>query len=64
MIDSQLSHRERSAVLGAYVHMAEYAEERRRMMQHWADYVDNLEHGRNVVPLKKTVARRRAVDAA
>ncbi|WP_291981853.1 integrase arm-type DNA-binding domain-containing protein [Candidatus Accumulibacter sp. ACC005] len=64
VIDSQLSHRERSAVLGAYVHMAEYAEERRRMMQHWADYVDNLEHGRNVVPLKKTVAHRRAVDAA
>ena len=34
VIDCHLSHRERTDVLGAYVHLAEYVDERRHMMQH------------------------------
>jgi integrase len=41
VIERQLAHQERNKVRAAY-HRAEYAEERRRMMQHWADYVDEL----------------------
>lgn len=52
VIDCQLSHRERSAVLGAYVHLAEYLDERRHMMQHWGDHLDKLEHGGESIPLK------------
>jgi integrase len=53
VIDRQLSHRERNQVLAAYVHQAEYAEERRMMMQHWADYVDLLRAGANVNSLPR-----------
>jgi len=41
VVDRQLAHAERNQVTAAYVH-AEYLPERRRMMQHWADYLDNL----------------------
>lgn len=58
-IDCQLSHRERNAVLGAYVHMAEYVDERRRMMQHWADYLDSLEHGGTITPSKVKIPAQR-----
>lgn len=53
VIDRQLSHRERNPVLAAYVHQAEYEEERRRMMQHWADYLDVLKAGNKIIPMKK-----------
>lgn len=53
VIDRQLSHRERNQVLAAYVHQAEYEEERRRMMQHWADCLDAWKTGAKIVPLKK-----------
>lgn len=52
VIDCQLSHRERNVVLGAYVHLAEYLDERRHMMQHWGDHLDKLEHGGESIPLK------------
>ncbi|UOB54726.1 integrase arm-type DNA-binding domain-containing protein [Burkholderia pyrrocinia] len=41
VVDRQLAHAERNQVTAAYVH-AEYLPERRRMMQHWADHLDNL----------------------
>lgn len=56
VIDRQLSHRERNQVLAAYVHQAEYVEERRKMMQHWADYVDQLNGGANVIALHSKTA--------
>jgi hypothetical protein len=44
-IEAQLSHSDPNAVRGAYNH-AEYVEQRRRMMQDWADRLDLLEQGR------------------
>lgn len=40
-IERQLSHTERNAIRAAY-NYAEYLPERRKMMQHWADYLDGL----------------------
>ena len=45
----QLAHTERDLVRAAYNH-ADYMEERRKMMQHWADYLDALAQGGKVVP--------------
>ena len=44
-IEAQLSHADPNQVRGAYNH-AEYVEQRRRMMQDWADRLDLLEQGR------------------
>jgi len=43
VVDRQLAHAERNQVTAAYVH-AEFLPERRRMMQHWADHLENLVH--------------------
>lgn len=52
VIDRQLAHRERNQVFGAYSHMAEYLDERRKMMQAWADHVDAITCGANVIPIR------------
>ena len=39
-IEKQMSHQERSSVRAAYIHKAEYLEERIEMMQWWSDYLD------------------------
>lgn len=39
-VELQMSHRERGSVRAAYVHRAEHMQERRRMLQWWADYLD------------------------
>jgi integrase len=49
VIDRQLAHRERKKVFGAYSHQAEYMLERRRMMQAWADHLDKLEQGAEII---------------
>lgn len=41
VIEAQLAHGERNAIRAAYNH-ASYMEERRQMMQEWADYLDML----------------------
>jgi integrase len=41
VIERQLAHVERNKVRAAY-HRAEYVPERRKMMQHWADFLDSL----------------------
>lgn len=41
VIEAQLAHGERNAIRAAYNH-ASYMDERRRMMQEWADYLDEL----------------------
>ncbi len=56
VIDRQLAHRERDQVFGAYSHMAEFMAERRSLMQAWADYVDSLISGANVIPMRKDAA--------
>jgi integrase len=52
VIERQLAHAERNKVRAAY-NRAQYLPERRKMMQHWADYLDALESGADVVPLHK-----------
>ena len=42
-IERQLAHSERNGVRAAY-NYAEYLPERRRMMQEWADYLDELKN--------------------
>lgn len=53
VIERQLAHAERNAVSAAY-NFAEHLPERRKMMQAWADYLDGLKTGANVIPLFKT----------
>lgn len=51
-IERQLAHGERDKVRAAY-NYAEHLPERRRMMQAWADYLDQLSQGtKKVVPLQ------------
>ena len=49
-IERQLSHMERNGVRAAYTHHARYLDERRQMMQWWADYLDALRAGAKVIP--------------
>ena len=44
-IERQLSHVERKNVKGSYMHTSEYLEERRLMLQWWADYIDANKNG-------------------
>lgn len=39
-IESQLSHSERNNVRAAYIHTSEHIDERRLMVQWWADFLD------------------------
>ncbi|MBA2484250.1 MAG: tyrosine-type recombinase/integrase [Nitrosomonas sp.] len=50
-IELQLAHSKRNAVSAAYDH-AVYLEPRTRMMQDWADYLDALRNGANVLPFR------------
>lgn len=50
-IERQLAHGERDAVRAAY-NYAGHLPERRTMMQHWADYLDGLASGADVVAFK------------
>jgi len=52
VIERQLAHKEPNKVRSAY-NRAEYLPERRTMMQQWADMVDALAKGANVVPIKR-----------
>lgn len=60
VIERQLSHVERNKIRAAY-NKADFLDERKRMMQFWADYVDRLCEGKaedttNVIPLQPKVA--------
>jgi len=52
VIELQLAHTERNKVRAAY-NKAQRLPERRKMMQAWADYLDGLKAGGNVVPFKR-----------
>lgn len=52
VIERQLAHGERDEIRGAY-NRAEYLPERRAMMQHWADMLDALAQGAQVIPLQR-----------
>ncbi len=49
-IERQLAHIPKDEVRAAY-HRAKYLEERRHMMQWWADFLDGLRDKENVVPI-------------
>jgi integrase len=51
VIERQLAHGERDGVRAAYNH-AQYMPERIAMMQQWADYLDTIELGGNVIHAK------------
>ncbi|MBV8030629.1 MAG: tyrosine-type recombinase/integrase, partial [Betaproteobacteria bacterium] len=54
-IERQLAHTERDQVRAAYNH-SDFMEERRKMMQSWADYLDGLSAGADVVPIRGKAA--------
>ena len=54
-IELQLAHQERNEVSAAYNH-ALYLKERRAMMCDWADHLDKLRRGADVIPLAQRVA--------
>jgi len=56
-IERQLAHAERDGVRAAY-NYAEYLPERKRMMQQWADYLDTLKTGAQVIPLRANSSTR------
>ncbi len=62
-IERQLAHAERNAVRAAY-NYAEHLPERRKMMQAWADYLDGLKTGADVVAIGVEVEKLRADKAA
>ncbi|SFO04824.1 Integrase [Nitrosospira briensis] len=55
VIERQLAHCERNEIRGAY-NRAEYLPERKRMMQYWAEYLESVEAGGNVIPLHRHLA--------
>ena len=52
-IERQLAHGERNTVRAAY-NYAEYLPERKKMMQHWAGYLDKLKTSAQIIPLNKS----------
>ena len=52
VIERQLAHAERNKIKAAYNH-AEHLPERRKMMQAWADYLDGLRKGADVIPFRR-----------
>lgn len=52
VIEAQLSHKDSNEIRASYNH-ADYLEERTTMLQEWANYLDNLKHGAEIIPIKK-----------
>lgn len=52
LIEAQLAHAVRDANGRAY-NRTSFLEDRRKMMQHWADYLDGLKEGGKVIPLAR-----------
>lgn len=51
VIETALAHKEENAVRAAYNH-AQYLEERRQMMSWWSDYLDGVEQGAAIIPIR------------
>jgi integrase len=56
LIEHQLAHAVRDPLGRAY-NRTKHLDDRRKMMQLWADYIDGLKAGAQVVPLKKKSAK-------
>ena len=51
VVEAQLAHG-KSGPLGAAYDRADFMTQRRQMMQRWADYLDTLRNGAQVLPFK------------
>lgn len=51
VIEKALAHEERNRVRAAY-HRSEYLEKRRALMQWWANFLDQMEAGADIVPIR------------
>ncbi|WP_295749501.1 integrase arm-type DNA-binding domain-containing protein [Undibacterium sp.] len=47
-VDRQLAHAQKDKIASAY-DRAQFIDERKKMMQHWADYLDGIKAGGNVI---------------
>ena len=56
-IERQLAHAERNEIRAAY-NYAEHLDERRNMMQKWADYLDKLKNGSEITSLQDWKAKK------
>ena len=56
VIEAQLAHG-KSGPLGAAYDRAEFMDQRRTMMRTWADYLDKLKAGADVIPFKSVGQR-------
>lgn len=63
VIERQLAHAERNKVRAVY-NRAQYMADRKQMMQVWADYLDTLRTGSNVVSIRQRKRGARAADGA
>lgn len=54
-IERQLAHSESNKVREAYTHAAQYLDERKRMMQAWADYLDGLRTSAKIIAIDRKV---------
>jgi integrase len=52
-IERQLSHRVAGGTVRGTYNQAQYLDERRKLVQAWADYLDSLRAGGNVVPIHR-----------
>jgi integrase len=55
VIEAQLAH-DKSGPLGGAYDRAEFMEQRRKMMREWADYLDRLRLGAEVIPFPRKTA--------
>ncbi len=53
VIEHQLAHKVADPLGGAY-NRTKFLKERKEMMQHWADYLDKLRSGADVIPLRNS----------
>ncbi len=51
-VEMQLAHTSRNKVRAIY-NRAKYLPQRKQMMQQWADYLDALKHGADILPFKR-----------
>jgi hypothetical protein len=59
VIEAQLSHVEGNRTRAAYNH-AQYLEERRELMQGWANYLDAVRKSGKVIPFRQGRAQKAA----
>lgn len=56
VIEAQLAHAVKDSLGRAY-NRTEFLEQRRRMLQTWADYLDKLREGGEIIPIKRSRVR-------